>query len=162
MVSKPRCLKASYICLTVGTAANTPHRQPYLGVSSPTATAHSRKISPNFLTSLLWVTSRTFLSSGGIWRLPHLLSKLNTSMGSNSTYVYSSLASKAQFPTWIIDSGANRHMTAPPKGVELAVAGCAMACMYWILFESQVKHALELVRMPIKRLFSGTDEPPTL
>ncbi|KAF7824639.1 putative vacuolar protein sorting-associated protein 13A isoform A [Senna tora] len=29
-------------------------------------------------------------------------------------------------------------------GGELAMADCVMACMYWILFETQVKHALEL------------------
>ncbi|KAF7815266.1 Retrovirus-related Pol polyprotein from transposon TNT 1-94 [Senna tora] len=55
------------------------------------------------------------LSSDEIWHLSHLLSELNTSMGSTSTYVHSGMASKAQFPSWIIDSGANRHMTSSSK-----------------------------------------------
>ncbi|KAF7821706.1 Retrovirus-related Pol polyprotein from transposon TNT 1-94 [Senna tora] len=57
------------------------------------------------------------LSFNEIRHLRHLLSKLDTSMGSTTTYVHSGMASKAQSPTWIIDSSANRHMTNSSKGL---------------------------------------------
>ena len=55
------------------------------------------------------------LSSDEIRLFRRLLTKLDSPMVSSSNYMHSGMAFNAHVPTWIVDSGANRHMTGSSK-----------------------------------------------
>ncbi|OIT21742.1 hypothetical protein A4A49_58190, partial [Nicotiana attenuata] len=58
------------------------------------------------------------LSSEEVQHLRRLLNKLDTSNVGTSNYVQSGIAFNAHLNSWIIDSGANRHMTGSSKGFQ--------------------------------------------
>ena len=63
-------------------------------------------------------TSGETLSQDEVQHLRRLLNKLDSSSVASPNYVQSGIAFNAQLNCWIIDSGANRHMTGSSKGLQ--------------------------------------------
>jgi len=62
------------------------------------------------------IASGEALSSDEVQHLRRLLNKLDSSNVATSNYVQASIAFNAHLNSWIIDFGANRHMTGSSKG----------------------------------------------